>query len=165
MKKPLLHPFSTGFARRCRHQGVASIEFAFIAIFMVTLLLGLLVWWQYFQASQILTKAAGDGARAAHTLVITGTDPCLGANADTNKTKIETRAETVIKNQLNYSGLADSNLSISNKSWKCPNPGTKSFSFDVSYQLPSLLGGTSWLTEPISLNIKDKIVVHFPSHI
>ncbi len=163
MKKPLLNAFSYGFSRRGRQQGVASIEFAFIAICMIVMLLGLLVWWHYFQASQILTKAAGDGARAAHTLVITGTAPCLVTNASANKTSIEARVEDIIRKQLNHSGLSDSSFSISNKSWTCSSTGTEKFSFDVSYQLPSLLGSNNFLTEPTSLNIQDKIVVHFPS--
>ena len=130
---------------------------------MIVMLMGMLVWWHYFQASQILSKAAGDGARAAHTLVITGTAPCLVANAATNQASIEARVENIIRKQLNHSGLADSHFSISNKSWACSSTGTEKFSFDVSYQLPPLLGSSNWLTEPTSLNIKDKIVVHFPS--
>ena len=167
-----LYPFSAGFTHRRKQQGVAAVEFSLIAIFMIVLLLGLLVWWHYFQASQILTRAAGDGARAAYTLAITGTTPCLSANADANKTYIEVKVESIIKNQLIYSGLSDSRFSISNSSWTCPSSETEesssgridgSFSFDVHYQLPSLLGETHWLTEPSSLNIKDKIIVHFPS--
>lgn len=130
---------------------------------MTTLLLGLMVWWQYFQANQILTRAAGDGARAAHTLVITGTAPCVVTNAAANKASIETRVENIIKSQLTHSGLAAAKFSISNKLWKCSNTGTESFSFDVSYQLPSFIGSTSFLKERTSLNIKDHIVVHFPS--
>lgn len=131
---------------------------------MTTLLLGLMVWWQYFQANQILTRAAGDGARAAHTLVVTGTAPCLVPNAAANKTSIETRVENIIRNQLTHSGLSASKFSISNKLWKCSSTGTESFSFDVSYQLPSFIDSNSFLKEPTSLNIKDNIVVHFPSN-
>lgn len=163
MKTPLPNRFSDEVAARHRQQGVAAIEFALLAIFMTTLLLGLMVWWQYFQANQILTRAAGDGARAAHTLVITGTAPCVVTNADANKASIETRVENIIKSQLTHSGLAAVNFSISNKLWKCSNTGTESFSFDVSYQLPPFIGSNSFLKEPTSLNIKDHIVVHFPS--
>ena len=163
MKTPLPHRFSGEVAPRNRQQGVAAIEFALLAILMTTLLLGLLVWWQYFQASQILTRAAGDGARAAHTLVTTGTAPCLVANAAANKTSIETRVETIIRSQLMHSGLSASKFSISNKLWQCSSTGTESFSFDVSYQLPSFLNSNSFLQEPTSLNITDSIVVHFPS--
>lgn len=162
MKTLFLDPFPDGSSRRRLQRGVAAIEFSLIAIFMVVLLLGMLVWWRYFQTSQILTKAAGDGARAAHTLVITGTAPCLVANADTNKTNIEARVEKVIRSQLTYSGLSETNFSISNKLWACSSKGAERFSFDVSYQLPSLLDN-NWLTEETSLNIKDRIVVHFPS--
>lgn len=163
MSRPLPSPSCAGLAHRCRQQGVASIEFALIAMCMIVLLLGLLVWWRYFQTSQILTKAAGDGARAAHTLVITGTMPCVVANATANKADIEARVESVIRAQLVYSGLAESGFSIFDKSWVCSHNGVERFSFNVSYQLPALLGSSHWLVEPTALNISDRIVVHFPA--
>lgn len=153
----------THLARRCRQRGTAAIELALIATLMVVLLLGLLVWWRYFQASQILARAAGDGARAAHTLVITGTVPCVVANAQANKAAIETRVESVIRDQLAYGGLAASGFTISDPSWACSSTGAERFSFNVSYRLPALLGGSDWLAEPTTLTISDRIVVHFPS--
>lgn len=149
--------------RRGRQQGAAAVEFALIATLMIVLLLSLLVWWRYFQASQILTKAAGDGARAAHTLVITGTMPCVVANAQANKAAIEARVEDVIRQQLVHGGLSASAFSIVDKSWACSSNGAERFSFDVSYRLPALLGSSHWLAEPTTLNISDRIVVHFPS--
>ncbi|MNV80446.1 hypothetical protein D3C71_1740500 [compost metagenome] len=130
---------------------------------MIVLLLGLLVWWRYFQTSQILTKAAGDGARAAHTLVITGTIPCVVPDAQANKAAIEARVESVIRAQLVHSGLTDSGFSIFDKSWTCSDTGVERFSFNVSYLLPTLLGTSNWIAEPTTLNISDRIVVHFPS--
>ncbi len=156
-------PLANTGMRRCRQQGTAAVELALIATLMVVLLLGLLVWWRYFQASQILAKAAGDGARAAHTLVITGTLPCVVANAQANKAAIEARVENVIREQLVHGGLSASGFSLTDKAWACSGTATERFSFNVSYRLPALLGGSDWLAEPTTLSIRDRIVVHFPS--
>jgi len=156
-------PLANTGMRRCRQQGTAAVELALIATLMVVLLLGLLVWWRYFQASQILAKAAGDGARAAHTLVITGTLPCVVANAQANKAAIEARVENVIREQLVHGGLSASGFSLTDKAWACSGTAAERFSFNVSYRLPALLGGSDWLAEPTTLSIRDRIVVRFPS--
>ena len=157
----------TLFTPSRRQQGVAAIEFALIAVVMVTLLLGLLVFWRAFQVQQSLNRAAGDGARSALTLITLSTPPCTGSSTAANRTTIQTMVRKVIEQHLEQSKLAASNFSMSGSAWTCPAPttpptrGEGSFSFDVQYTLPPLVGGNSWITEPAKLRISDRIVVHF----
>ena len=160
---PRTGTFAAGCPRPLRQQGAAAVEFAVVATLMIVLLMGMLVWWRYFETSQIVAKAAGDGARAAHTLVITGTAPCVAVHAAANQAAIEARVESVIRSQLMYSGLSEDRFSISDKSWTCVAAHAQRFSFNVSYRLPSLLPNENWLAEPAGMDIKDKIVVHFPA--
>ena len=159
----------TLFTRSRRQQGVAAIEFALIAALMVTLLLGLLVFWRAFQVQQSLNRAAGDGARSALTLITMSASPCNGNSTAANRTAIQTMARKVIEQHLEQSKLATSNFSMNGSAWTCPpatTPPTRgegTFSFDVQYTLPPLLGGSGWISEPASLRITDRIVVHFPT--
>ncbi|MPM55655.1 hypothetical protein SDC9_102452 [bioreactor metagenome] len=55
-------------ARRKSHaqRGIAALEFAILALFiMVPLLLGVFVFWEALQTQQVLTRATGDAARQA----------------------------------------------------------------------------------------------------
>lgn len=152
-----------------RQRGVAAIEFALIAMIMIVLLLGLLVFWRAFQMQQSLNRAAGDGARHALTL-ITNTLPCIGSKDYTDKKRnaIQGAVQTAIAQNLTQSGLDAGLLQVDefHWAWTCPEPGTTNtpgtFSFDVQYKLPSLLNGSDmWKFEPVSLGISERIAVHF----
>lgn len=153
-------------AKAKRQRGIAAIEFAFIAMIMLVMLLGSLVYWRAFQAQQSLTRAAGDGARAAHSLIASGlSDPCHPTKAATNQTKIEERIKQSITRSLEQSsmpGTVAQQLDIRLSSWACPNSGKGSFSFELQYALPPMLGTTaSLLLEPSQ--VYEKSVVHFAS--
>lgn len=149
-----------------RQRGMASIEFALIAMFMVVLLMGLFVYWRAFQAQQSLTRATGDGARMVLSLINTGTRyPCAPhANAANNQSFITDRLTEVVKQSLKQSGMpgaVDSDLTVKNFALNCTQ-GTNhgSVSFTVEYQLPSLLGNSTILsTEPKLLF--ENSTVHF----
>ena len=153
-------------ARSSRHQrGVAAIEFALIAIIMIVLLLGMLVFWRTFQTQQSLNRAAGDGARRALTQITNGVDPCKSSTGGQNQTLIQSNVLTIIQQQIKQAGLDDANVSVLNPMWDCPRSmaSNGSFSFDVKYALPPLLQTSqNWVTEPDNLQIKERIVVHFP---
>lgn len=156
--------------RRQKQQGLAAIEFALIAIIMVVMLLGSLVYWRAFQAQQSLTRAAGDGARAVLSMVSSGIPvPCHpdGAKASAGRALIEERMQTLVIRSLEQSGMpgkVSDQLSIGALQWlnACPSSGEGSVSFELSYELPPLLGGSGqWIAEPRQLS--EKSVVHFAS--
>ncbi|MEJ6654955.1 MAG: pilus assembly protein [Pseudomonas sp.] len=131
-----------------RQQGAVAIETAIILPIMVIILIGLFVFWQALQAQQVLTRATGDAARAAHGLIVNGTVPCPAdgyTGADASRTLIRSQIEALV-----YSSLAihmpggrraeiEELAEISEFEWTCgKNEGQ--VTWQVSYQMPLLLG-------------------------
>lgn len=146
--------------------GVAAVEFALIAVFMISLLLGLFVFWRYFQAHQSLTRAAGDGARAAHSLIASGINPCDPSQDLKNKALIKNRIQKTIGSSLKQSsmpGNVESNFTLSILEWgDCPPDGDSSIRFTVTYTMDSLLGeSNSWFIELRKL--EETSSLHFAS--
>lgn len=153
---------------RNRQQGLAAIEFALIGSLMVVMLLGSLVYWRSFQAQQSLTRAAGDGARAALSLIASGVTPChpTAETATANKALIQQRVEDTVSSSLRQSGMpgeVDAQLSIHNFQWgSCPAGGESSASFELTYILTPLLSPSclnTWLSEPCELH--ESSTLHF----
>jgi len=151
-----------------RQRGVAAIEFALIAVFMLVMLLGLTVYWRAFQAQQSLTRAAGDGARAILGVLAVGvSDPCHPTQAAANRATIQLRVAQSVRASLERSdvpGTVADQLTVSPIQWQaaCPSTGTGSASFELRYQLVPLFGTPGqWITEPSELY--EKSVVHFAS--
>lgn len=162
------HRPSPSLDHRSIQRGVAAIEFALIATLMVTLLLGLLVFWRAFQVQQSLNRAAGDGARHALTLITDVRPPCTGSHTASNRSAIQDLVHKTITQNLTQSGLEPNSFTLSKSTWTCPpttlppTRGSGSYSFDVQYALQPLLSSSnSWLAEPTRLQIGDRIVVHF----
>ncbi|MCS4295460.1 Flp pilus assembly protein TadG [Comamonas sp. BIGb0152] len=161
----LVHSHS---AQPLRQRGVAAIEFALIAVFMLVMLLGLTVYWRAFQAQQSLTRAAGDGARAILGVLAVGvSDPCHPTQAAANRATIQLRVAQSVRASLERSdvpGTVADQLTVSPIQWQaaCPSSGTGSASFELRYQLVPLFGTPGqWITEPSQLY--EKSVVHFAS--
>ena len=161
----LVHSNST---HPLRQRGVAAIEFALIAVFMIVMLLGLTVYWRAFQAQQSLTRAAGDGARAILGVLAAGvSDPCHPTKATANRATIQLRVAQSVRSSLERSdvpGTVADQLTVSPIQWQaaCPSTGTGSASFELRYQLVPLFGTPGqWITEPSQLY--EKSVVHFAS--
>lgn len=155
-------------AHLLRQRGVAAIEFALIAVFMLVMLLGLTVYWRAFQAQQSLTRAAGDGARAILGVLAVGvSDPCHPTKAAANRATIQLRVVQSVRASLERSdvpGTVANQLTVSPIQWQaaCPSSGTGSASFELRYQLVPLFGTPGqWITEPSQLY--EKSVVHFAS--
>lgn len=157
MTAPTSQPLASGFTKQ---QGVAAVEFALIATLMVVMLSGLFVFWRAYQAQQSLTRAAGDGARMAHSLIAAGKYyPCGVAEAVSNQQYIFAAIQSLVQTSLELSampGQVASNLHIEAPSWSC---STGQFSFQVRYTLPPLLGESRLVLEPAQLT--EKSVVHF----
>lgn len=151
-----------------KQRGMATIEFALIAMIMVVMLLGILVYWRAFQAQQSLTRAAGDGARAILGMVTSGINsPCNSTNKATNRDLIQDHVQQTVTQSLKLSlmpGTVADDLIVSDIDWTqaCLSGGAAStVSFQLSYKLPSLLGTSSLIGEPKQLS--EKSVVHFAS--
>lgn len=143
---------------RNHQRGIAAIEFALIAILMLTLLMGLFVFWRAFQVQQSLYRAAGDGARHVLTQMSRGSGSCASLAL------VKTKVQEIIEIHLNENGLSGSEFTMSDLTPCACSASECSTGFDVQYRLSPLLGsGMGWLAEPTSLSINDRIVVHFPS--
>ena len=153
-----------------RQRGVASIGFSLIAIALVVVLLGGMVYWRAFQTQQLLTRAAGDGARAAHTLISSGIAPCHStlATQATNRGMIAERVRQAVLHSLEQSAMPgdlSQQLAIAPPQWgPCPVGGESNATFELTYTLTPLLGGScpnSWVAEPCQLHESSKL--HFAS--
>lgn len=147
---------------RSRQRGVAAIEFAFIGVFMVFMLLGISVFWYYLQAQQSVTRAAGDGARSMLGLIEAGRGPCHPSLSGANRGAMQGRMEQVVLRSLEQStipGMVSQALTVSAIDWggAC---SAGNASFEVRYKLPPMFGsavlGLTGLTE-----LYEKSVVHF----
>lgn len=132
-------------------RGVAAIELAFICMVMVAMLLGMMAWWNYFQAHQIITRAVGDGVRMAQSLVaIQAKQPCGAAGmANLHRSEIQQRVDLVVRQSLALSGLAGQILEPIQFQWTCP---------------AGLIAGTLnvrvvWPASPV--HIRESGVLHF----
>ncbi len=151
-------------------RGFASVEFALIATLMVVLLVGSLVYWRAFQAQQKLTRAAGDGARAAHTLIASGITPChttpsiKAANIDMITLRVRQTVERSLQ-QSAMPGDVEQQLNVGPMQWgACPAGGESSARFELTYTLTPLLGTTcanAWVPEPCEL--REASELHFAS--
>lgn len=141
-------------------QGVAAIEFALIATVMVVMLMGLFVFWRAFQAQQSLTRATGDGARMAHSLIAAGKYyPCGVNEALANQQFILEQIENMMQTSLSISempGDVKTQLHIASHAWSCSDG---QFSFEVIYALPPILGESKLMLEPTRLT--EKSIVQF----
>lgn len=155
-----------------RQQGLAAIEFALIASIMVLMLLGSLVYWRSFQAQQSLTRAAGDGARAALSLITSGVKPCRLPTEDNlnwehkgNQELIELRVKNTIVLSLMQSGMpgkVTEQLSIGNLEWGSCQGEQSSARFELIYTLTPLLEkncSNTWFSEPCELH--ETSTLHF----
>lgn len=140
-----------------RQRGIAAIEFALIAILMVLMLLGALVYWRAFQAQQSLTRAAGDGARTILSIVASGiNNPC---KSQPNQNLIEARIQQTVIQSLTLSSMPGTVPPQLTVDWSMVCSGT--VKFQLTYQLPPLLNTTGLIGEPNQLSEKSE--VHFTS--
>ena len=130
-----------------RQGGTAAIETAIILPLMITILSGLFIFWQAFQAQQVLTRTTGDAARAAHGLIVNGAHPCsrAGTDADASRHLIRGQVEALVHSSLanHMPGGRRANIGelveISEFQWECGETDGK-VSWHVRYQMPLLLG-------------------------
>lgn len=130
-----------------RQGGTIAIETAIILPLMIAILSGLFIFWQAFQAQQVLTRTTGDAARAAHGLIIHGFHPCPAADADADASRrlIHGQIEALVHSSLanHMPGGRRANIGelveISELQWECDASGGK-VSWQVRYRMPLLLG-------------------------
>lgn len=131
-------------------RGVAAIELAFICMIMVVMLQGLLVWWNYFQTHQIITRAVGDGVRIAQSLVaINGKQPCaVGTTANLHRSDIQSRVDEVVRTSLEQSALGVTALAPMQFQWTCEDAREGTLNLSLV-----------WTASPI--DIRENGVLHF----
>ena len=128
-----------------RQGGTAAIETAIILPLMIAILSGLFIFWQAFQAQQVLTRTTGDAARAAHGLIVNGAYPCSGADTGASRSLIRGQIEALVHsslaNHMPGGRRADIGelVEISELQWECGATGGK-VSWQVRYRMPLLLG-------------------------
>ncbi len=112
--------------RRPRRSGASAVEFALIAPFLVTLILGMIEFGRVMMVEQILVNAAREGARAA---VLPGSSA--------------SNARTVVTNYLSSSSITLSNptsqVSVS------PDPSTSTPGTAITVTITVPFNNLSWL--------------------
>ena len=150
-----------------KQRGAVAIETALILPLLIMLLLGLFVFWQAFQAQQILTRTAGDTARAAHGLISSGAYPCSVAGyvgttdtANASRDRISQQIETLMYSSLaiNMPG-SEQHAQMSELQWDC---GAHKVSWQISYQMPLL--ANSALTALIGFSTVQELTEHSTVH-
>ena len=155
-------------ANNCR--GVAAVEFALIAFIMVVVLLGMLAWWHFFQAHQIVTRSLGDGARLAHSMLEVGRRsacPEGGPNVVQDRVQIDEAVNRAVSlaveaSELEALALKPVQPQVSEQPvqlhWQCTaSLGTLSLS--VAYELALLGGNSALVAAPLLLT--EHSTVHF----
>lgn len=128
--------------------GVAAIEFALIAILMVLMLLGIMIYWRVLQAQQSVTRSAGDGARIVQSLIygpLSGYDITKQSGVN----NIAAAASNVVKSSLQGSGIPgtpqqDTTVTMSSDA--------NNAYLSVIYRLPPLFGSADGQPRPIQLS-------------
>lgn len=130
------------------HQaGVAAIEFALIAMLMLLMLLGSLVYWRVLQAQQSVSRATGDGARMVQNLIY-GSLTAYDITHEAQTHAIQAVAADVIKRSLQNSGIPGNPQQATSVTLSV---NTTEARLNVSYQLPPMFGSTGEQPQPIRL--------------
>ncbi len=130
-----------------RQGGVASIEFSLIAMLMLLMLLGILVFWRVLQAQQSVSRATGDGARIVQNLIY-GSLTTYDITQESDTHAIQAAAADVVKRSLQNSGIPGNPQQATSITLTV---NTSEARLNVSYQLPPIFGSTDEQAQPVKL--------------
>ncbi len=147
---------------RSMQRGIAALEFALLALFvMVPVLLGTFVFWEVLQTQQVVTRAAGDGARQVSRLLnvprVPKANGSLPSEAEFLANATALARDTVrstLRNHFGQSTAFDSRVTVA-----LQPSGTAQWTLDVTYARPALLGRVAGLNfiEPETLAARSVI--------
>ncbi|THT99960.1 pilus assembly protein [Lampropedia puyangensis] len=133
--------------RRKHNAGVASLEFALIAILMVLILLGMFVYWRALQAQQSVARATGDGARLVQNLIY-GALPDYGIE---NIENMQAAAESIVKASLLNSAIPGDPSVMTLVTLN--QQSSTQLLLQVSYRLPAIFSTGTADHQPQPLNL------------
>lgn len=149
-------------SRRRVQRGIAALEFALLALFvMVPVLLGVFVFWEVLQTQQVVTRATGDGARQVSRLLnvprVPKANGSLPSDAEFLANATTLARDTVrstLRSHLGQGSAFDSRVTVA-----LQPSGTAQWTLNVSYARPALLGRAAGLNfiEPETLSARSVI--------
>lgn len=163
MRYPPCSPFSS--SRHGEQRGVVALEFSFLALFVIIpVFLGIFVFWEVLQTQQVVTRAAGDGARQVYRLLHGARPPNADGSYPSDAQAISA-AETRVRESINAalsSHLGDS-VDVSSRLTVTLAPfEANKLALNVTYTRPALLGTAGGLNfiEPEALKARSVISWH-----
>lgn len=135
MRLPITHQRVALGRLQPRRRAAALVEFALIAPFLVTIVLGIIEFGRVMMVEQILTNAAREGGRSA----------VLPGGTISN-------ARTAVENYLTNSGVTLTNSATQVTVSPDPSTATSGSSITVTISVP--FSDVSWLSKPLFMGTK-----------
>ncbi|MCD2512157.1 hypothetical protein [Comamonas endophytica] len=147
---------------RCLQRGIAALELALLALFvMLPMLLGLAAFWEVLQTQQVLVRATGDGARQVSRLLDRPRLPMPDGSRPTDAQMLARATElaqrsirATLRHHLRGGSEVDGRLTVT-----LQPTGTGHWTLEAAYARPALLGTAGGLNfiEPEMLRARSFI--------
>ncbi|WP_423458406.1 TadE/TadG family type IV pilus assembly protein [Ottowia sp. VDI28] len=150
--------------RRGKQRGMAALEFSLLVLFVIIpVFLGVFVFWEVLQTQQVVTRAAGDGAREAYRLLQSARTPNADGSYPTDaqaisaaETRVRESVSAALRNHLGGSADMDNLITVTLAPFEA-----NQLALSVSYARPALLGtGGLNFIEPETLEARSLISWH-----
>lgn len=153
---------SIRLAPRRLQRGIAALEFALLAVFvMLPMLLGLVAFWEVLQTQQVLVRATGDGARQVARLLNRPRQPMPDGRSPTDAEMLARATElargsihAALRHHLGASSEVGTRLTVALQ----PSDAGH-WTLEAAYARPALLGPAGGLNfiEPERLRARSLI--------
>lgn len=150
---------------RRAQRGIAALEFALLALFvMLPIFLGVFVFWEVLQTQQVVTRAAGDGARQVSRLLNVPRVPKSNGSLPSEQEFRASAAALVtdsvrasLRSHLGQDSAIDSRVTVALVPFDANH-----WALDVAYARPALLGSAAGLNFIEPASIKARSVIQTP---
>ena len=153
-------------AQRLKQRGIAALEFALLALFVIVpVFLGSFVFWEVLQTQQVVTRATGDGARQVLRMLQSSSIRNANGTVPTTAAQMYSIAEgkahdtivATLTHQLTHVPDVNSRLVVT-----LQPSGTDQLTLNVSYTRPAVLGGSGGMNFIEPATLKAQSVIQWP---